>query len=363
MILGAAGNFGNKIATALAKTGAALILSGRTEESLNKLQDKIKITYPGISVKVAALNIKTGLNHYLQLLKPFVVINTCGPFQENDYSVAKSCIAQKIHYIDLADNRQYVAGFCDHLNDFTLANQCIAVTGASTVPCLSSAVLEHFKNQFKNFDSLKYGISPGQKTDRGLATVKSILSYTGKILKPYVGSKTSYGWQDLYRQKYPVLGSRLMANCDIPDLDLLPKIYGLKSIKFSGSSESFIAHLGLWSLSWLTRLNMINDLERHSALLLKLSHIFDCFGTGDGGMHMIISGKDENDNPKVLQWFIIAKNGHGPQIPTIPAIILTKKLVQNRLNIRGAKICLGLISLKEYLSELEGYDIEVYTYS
>ena len=363
MILGAAGNFGSKIAVSLAEAEISLTLVGRTEESLNKLQDKIKTINPKISIKIAVLDIKTDLDHYLQLLKPFAVINTCGPFQEDDYKVAESCIAQKIHYIDLADNRQYVIDFCDHLNETAIRNECVAITGASTVPCLSGAVLEHYKKQFKSLDSLKYGISPGQKTDRGLATVKSILSYTGKILKPYIGSKNSYGWQDLYKQNYPVLGSRLMANCEIPDLDLLPKLYGLKSIKFSGSMESPIVHLGLWLLSWLVRLGIMKNLVRYSELLLKLSHIFDYFGTNDGGMHMIINGKDENDSPKALRWFIIAKNGHGPHIPTIPAIILIKKLIRNKLKIKGARICIGFISLEEYLSELELYDIEIYASS
>lgn len=363
MILGAAGNFASKIATSLAKEGLSLILIGRTESSLNKLQIKIKMINPKASIKLAVLDIKIDLDHYLQLLKPLVVINTCGPFNGNDYNIVKSCITRRIHYIDLADNRRYVTGFCDYLNESAIKNECIAITGASTVPCLSSAVIEHYKDQFKSLDSLKYGISPGQKTDRGLATVKSILSYTGKILQPFAGSKSSYGWQDLYKQTYPSLGSRLMSNCDIPDLDLLPKFYGFKSIRFSGGMESYIVHLSLWFLSWLVRFGLIKNLERFSLILLKLSHLFDWLGTSDGGMHMIISGKDEKETMKVLQWFIIARNGHGPHIPTIPAIILAKKLVQNKLDIKGAKVCIGFITLEEYLSELKQYDVEVYAYT
>jgi hypothetical protein len=60
----------------------------------------------------------------------------------------------------------------------------------------------------------------------------------GKKLKRCAGYETRYGWQDLRLQKYPELGSRLMANCDVPDLDLLPDKYGIKKIRFSAGMES-----------------------------------------------------------------------------------------------------------------------------
>ena len=66
-------------------------------------------------------------------------------------------------------------------------------------------------------------LTAGQKAERGLATTQAILGYVGRKLKPCAGYETRYGWQDLHLQKYPGIGSRLMANCDVPDLDLLPQ--------------------------------------------------------------------------------------------------------------------------------------------
>ena len=87
-----------------------------------------------------------------------------------------------------------------------------------------------------------YGISPGQKTPRGLATVKAVLSYIGKPIKYLHENKIRYGWQNIYMQKYPILGNRWMGNCDIPDLDLFPKKFDIKSIKFSAGMENIILH-------------------------------------------------------------------------------------------------------------------------
>ena len=39
-----------------------------------------------------------------------VVVSTCGPFQTSGYDVAQACIARRIHYIDLADARDFVTG-------------------------------------------------------------------------------------------------------------------------------------------------------------------------------------------------------------------------------------------------------------
>lgn len=35
----------------------------------------------------------------------FSVINTCGPFDEKSFEVARSSVEARAHYIDLADNR------------------------------------------------------------------------------------------------------------------------------------------------------------------------------------------------------------------------------------------------------------------
>lgn len=46
------------------------------------------------------------------------------------------------------------------------------------------------------------------------------------------------------------------------------------------------------------------------------------------------------------------------QIPCVPAIILAKKLITGDLKERGAMACMGLITLEEYMQELEGFAIK-----
>jgi hypothetical protein len=356
LILRGYGNFGKRIAGALTKAGIPVVLSGRSREKAEALKSQLP---PGLA-EVSCFDAFTDLDEALDTLGPSVVVNTCGPFQTSGYSIAESCIRHGVHYIDLTDGRQFVSGITA-LDQQARRHDVCVVSGASTVPGLSSAVLDHFKSEFTAIDSLRFGISPGQQAERGLATTQAILTYVGKQLKPYAGHKRAvYGWQDIYRQHYPDIGKRWMANCDIPDLDLLPERYGVKSIQFSAGLELGALHLGLWGLSWLVRAGLPLNLTNFAKPMLTVSNWFDGMGSADGGMHVIITGKDHGGRAHTRTWYIVAFDGDGPQIPTVPAILLAKRLARQEISDRGAKPCISMVTLDDYLAELRGYNIRTY---
>ncbi|MFD2206387.1 saccharopine dehydrogenase family protein [Kiloniella antarctica] len=356
LILGGYGNFGKRIAKALTADGICVIITGRNKAKAENFCQEL----PKGLTNSACFDVTENLEAQLKKLKPVVVINTCGPFQNSNYSVAEICIDQNVSYIDLSDGRDFVTGI-NTLHDKATAKGIAVISGASTVPGLSSAVIDHFKDDFSEIKSITYGISPGQKAERGLATTQAIMSYVGQKFRTVKGDNTErFGWQDIYRQKYPKLGSRWMANCDIPDLDLLPEYYGIKRVRFSAGLELSAMHLGLWGLSWVIRLGLPVKLQNHAHWLLKVSNWFNALGTSDGGMHIILKGKDQAGKTLTKKWFIIALKGDGPQIPTIPAIILAKKIAHNQSNLIGAMPCVGLVSLEEYLHELTPYNIKTY---
>lgn len=354
LILGGYGNFGKRIAAALVKRGVPVIIAGR---DARKAQDHAT-ALGHKNATASGFDAETELPAYLQRLRPTVVVNTCGPFQQKSYNIAEACIAAKIHYIDLADGRDFVTGITA-LDEAAKAAGVSVISGASTVPGLSSAVIEHFLPAFSRIDTMRFGISPGQKAERGLATTQAILGYAGKPLRPAPGQATMrYGWQDIHRQAYPGLGKRWMANCDVPDIDILPARYPIRQIHFCAGLELPLLHLGLWALSWLVRLGLPLRLERYAGTLLKASNRFDRFGTADGGMHIILSGRDRQGNPHRRNWFIIAREGDGPQIPCVPAIVLASKLCGGTALPTGAYPCIGLVSLEEYLATLREFAIQ-----
>jgi NAD(P)-dependent dehydrogenase (short-subunit alcohol dehydrogenase family) len=357
LVLGGYGNFGKRIAAALARHQVPVTIAGRDLAKGQALAAQLQRLYPTVAIRAVALDALSPLDAHLQALGSRVVINSCGPFQNRDYAVAEACIRNRVHSIDLADGRAFVTGI-SQMDAAAKAAGISVISGASTVPGLSSAVLDHYRPEFSEITALKFGITPGQKAERGFATTQGILTYVGKPLRAVQGDVAPrYGWQDIYRQIYPILGARWMANCDIPDLDLFPSRYGIRRIQFSAGMESTFLHFGIFALSWLVRWGLPLDLPRHAGLLLKLSHCFDFLGGQDGGMHLVITGKDHQGRALERQWFIIAKNGDGPQIPCVPAILLAKRLINGTALPSGAVPCVGLLTLSDYLEELTPHAI------
>jgi len=199
LVLGGYGNFGKRISVALAAKGVPVIIAGRSRTKAQRLAQTI-----GPLATPLQLDIETGLGQALEDHAPCAVVNTVGPFQGQGYDVARAAIDAKVHYIDLADGRDFVTGI-SKLDKSAKDAGVAVISGASTVPALSDAVVSAFSGDFARIDRMKFGIAPGQKAERGLATTRAILGYVGRKLAPFPGIKPDvYGWQDVYRQHDPV---------------------------------------------------------------------------------------------------------------------------------------------------------------
>lgn len=353
LIIGGYGNFGSFISRSLAKQdNLDIMIAGR---SLNKARTLAE----EIGAEAVVIDIHAKLERHLQDIKPHIVIHTSGPFQSQSYEVAQACIKCGSHYIDLADAREFVSGI-GVLDQNAKQARVLAVSGASSVPCLTSALIEHYRIEFESLECLDYGITTAQKTTRGLATTEAILSYTGKPFKTLINGDQQdvFGWQALHARKYSQLGWRLLGNCNVPDLELFPIMYPeLKTVRFYAGLELPFIHTALWALSWLVRIGLVKKLESFASLLLKLSFLFDRFGSADSGFHMDLTGRDTGGQKKTLQFNLTARNGDGPFIPCMPAILLAKKLADDSIKERGALPCVGMITLNEYLDALGDLDI------
>ena len=181
LLLGGYGFFGERLATLLSEDDELrVIVAGRSVEKAQALVDRLQ--QKGAQAQLEAVSLdsqSSALASELQKLKVDALVNFTGPFQSTDYRVARACIAAKTHYIDLADARQYVLGIRE-LDSEARAAGVLVTSGASSVPALSSAVADHLATAFSSVTDIDIGISPGNQSDRGLATVAAILSYCGE---------------------------------------------------------------------------------------------------------------------------------------------------------------------------------------
>lgn len=356
LIIGGYGNFGSYITKTLSQDADLKItIAGRSEYKAKAFV----VDYP--KVDYAIMDITKDLDETLSRLSPDIVIHTSGPFQGQGYDVAMSCINHGCHYIDLADARDFVTGI-DTLNGLAKDKGVSVISGASSVPVLSSAVIDAYKSEFSKLEDIDYGIATAQQTNRGLATTAAILSYVGKPFKALIDGKSQdvYGWQNLHYQDYPQLGKRLMGNCDIPDLELFPKAYhDLKTLRFYAGTEIRFMHLGLWLMSWPVRLGWVKSLQPLGPMLVRIANKFDWLGSSNSAFHMRVSGVGADGTAHEKTVYIIARSGHGPYIPCIPAIVLARKLALDKTLQTGAYSGMGLVSLTEYLEGLKRLDIQL----
>ena len=313
-----------------------------------------------------------------------LVINCVGPFQKTDYKIPILCAELGINYIDLADARSYVASFSSSLNEIAKANGVHLVTGVSTVPGISSAVCDYLisRANLTSVERIEIGMSPGNKTPRGLATMESILGQAGKPFNRLLqdgSSQRVFGWQKLKRSSqedfHPKMENRKrwLSAINVPDVELLPKHIAkitnssmLPILEFRAGLENPAMHLGLWSLSWLVRAGLIGDLSRTAKTLKLVSEtapFYQWSGSNTGGMFVKLEGHS-GSKQKNITWRLYAGNGEGVQIPATPAVLLTERMVQNKMKSGqmivepGAYNCLSMFSRQEFMDHVGFYEIE-----
>ncbi len=361
LVLGGTGHFGARICRRLAKlSGSELIVTSRDQFRAEVLVDELSEKNPDSTISALSLDQESAdFEAELRAIKPFAVIHTAGPYQGQDYHVARACIAAGSHYIDLADGREFVTDFTV-LNEYALEAGVLLVSGASTLPGISSAVIAGLKDRFRQIDTIEISIAPAQRTPRGVGTVAAVLSYCGRPFQALADGQweTMHGWQDLRRQHYPELGSRLSAACDVPDLELLPRqVPGVTTVSFHAALDAAWEHVSLWVMAWLTRINVVADWSRYAPFFARISRPLSRIGSDKGGMTIRLTGSNADGQPAEVHWNLLALDNHGPEIPCTPAIVLVKKLLRDEILDRGAVPCLGLFTEQEFMQELAEFSI------
>lgn len=357
LVLGGYGFFGSRISQELAThQEIRLLIGGRNITRARALATALGLNPDqGIYIDAHAFN----LAQHLENLSVNTVIHTAGPFQGQDYSVARAAISAGSNYIDLADGRDFVAGI-ENLNLDARERGVFVTSGASSVPALSAAVVDRYLQNFSHLESIQHGIGSGARSP-GLATIRGIFGYCGKtFLRLEAGSwKNAYGWLDLIRYKFPApVGTRLLGGCDVPDLILFPRRYtSVRTVRFHAGFASPTGHLFVWMAAQMVRFGLIRTLAPLASPLHAISKIIEPLVSDKGAMFVSLQGIGLDGNSLNLDWHLVASQNHGPYVPCGASISLAKKLAQGEKLPFGAMPCMGLLTVEDYLSALQGYNI------
>ncbi len=359
VVLGGYGNFGARICRALAASpGIELVIAGR---DLRKAQ--ILAAACGHGATGAAIDAADPqLAQVLRALGAQLVFHTAGPFQQQGYGVALAVAGAGAHYIDRADGRRFVCDFPQALDSAFRQRQLLAITGASTVPALSSAVIDHLTVGWQSIHSIDFCIAPAQTAPRGVATMAAVLSYCGAPIQVWQDGRwaTQYGWASPQRVAFARLRPRLASLCDIPDLELFPAHYaGVRSVRFSAALEIGLSQRGMALIAALRRAGVIPRPEALAGVLNRAADGLNFLGSALGGMVVRVRGMDASGTPIQRAWHIAADHDHGPEIPCMAAILLARRLAAGTSDLTGAYTSTGQLTLAEFEPEFSKWGMAV----
>lgn len=351
VILGGYGNFGARIARRLSQdAGIQLVIAGRSVEQAQAFSSALPVKAESVAIDIN----QPDLAARLQSCGAELVIHAAGPFQQQDYHVPQAAAEAGCHYVDLADGRRFVCDFSSQLDYCFTKQKKLAITGASTVPALSSAVVNHLADAFASIESIDVCIAPAQSAPRGVATMGAVLGYCGEKIRIYQDGvwRDAYGWESPTRVEFARMVARRGALCDIPDLELFPACYpGVKTVMFRAALEVWIAQSCFAMLSRLRRWKLLPPMQRWAGVMHSAATMLDGLGTQLGGMVVTVRGLALDNQVKTLSWHIAADNNHGPEIPCMAAVLLAQKLAYGQLDGVGAMPCVGLLKLEEFEPE------------
>jgi len=352
VVVGGAGNFGARIVRALrGDPNIDLLVAGRRIISVPDAED-----VPGVSINID----KAGFAQALKVLSPGLVVHCVGPFQGQDYRVANAALAAGANYLDLADGRQFIAEFAASVNAQAASVGRVAISGASTLPALSSAVVDELRVGMSSLESIEVTIAPGQRAPRGKATLEAVFSYLGRPFLVWRKGRwrREWGWMDLQNTRLDI-GARLAAACDVPDLELFPARYtGVQTVRFSAALEFGVQHLTLWGLAALRRIGLPFPVARWAVSLNQLAGMFDTAAGEKGGMRVSVVGDRRDGGGRVRRtWQLTAPAMDGPEIPCMAAIVLARRLARGEIFQSGAFPCMGFLTLAEFTPEFARWKI------
>jgi NAD(P)-dependent dehydrogenase (short-subunit alcohol dehydrogenase family) len=359
LVVGGTGSFGARLVEGLvATTDLDVIIAARNVERAEALKAVLRARHPDRQIEAHGFDATTATADDLRRASVWCAVDAAGPFQTRKLVLVEAAIAARCHYVDLADGRDFVAAI-DAFDEAARVANVLIVSGASSTPALSNAVLDQLTKAWRRIDRIEVAISPGNRQPRGLSVIKAILTNAGQPIRVFRdGAWTrSRGMAMLVHRRMPGLGRRWLFLFDTPDLDLITKRFAPRcAALFRAGLELAIPHLALWALSKLVVIRLLPNLVPLARPLRTIAEWLRPRGSSRGGMSVSVEGVNRDGRAGTATWALIAEED-GPNVPILPALALIRSLADGRMSQRGAMPCVGLLTLADIAQEFNRFHI------
>lgn len=362
LVLGGYGTFGSRIVRLLARKDRwQIVVAGRSLARAEALVREIG----GTALSAMALDRDRLSAADLQAMAPWLVIDASGPFQGAQapaHPVVRAALAAGAHYIDIADAPDFVTGIV-RFDAEAKASDLVVVSGASSVPALSSAVVADLAREMDAVLEIETAISSSNQATLGRSVHAALLSYAGKPIRTlrFGTWRNVTALQDWKRVDIAVPGrspvaGRLVAPCEVPDNVLLPARYpGLRKAVFRAGTELGVLNRMAGLLARLVSWRVMASLAPLTGMAARAFGLFHRFGSARSGMIIDARGR-RGGVPVGRRWSVVAEQGDGLWIPAMAAALLTENIDRGRVA-AGAKPGVGLLTLAEFRAAFAPFEI------
>ncbi len=356
LILGGYGIFGGRLATLLAaEPRLTLVIAGRSMAKAKQFCDRLP---PGAQKIPMELDRDASLDGALAATMPDILVDASGPFQaygEAPYRVVEACLARGIDYLDLADGSDFVQGIAA-FDDEARQRGITILSGASSFPVLTAAVVRHLAMSLERVDSIEAGIAPSPYAGVGLNVIRAITSYAGQPMGLLRDGRPAVGYALTDSKRYTIappgmlpLRNLRFSLVDVPDLKVLPALWPeLRAIWIGAGPVPEVLHRMLTGLAWLVRLGILRSLLPFAGLFYRAINILR-WGEHRGGMFVVVAGTRAG-RPVERSWHLLAEGDDGPYIPSMAIEALVRHRLEGKRPSSGARPMIRELELSDYRS-------------
>jgi len=362
LIVGGYGIFGGRIVELLEnEPRLTLIVAGRslgraTAFCAKRARAKARLV-------PAAFDREGDLMQQLAARRPDVLVDASGPFQSyggGQYRVIEACLAQGVHYLDLADGAAFVEGVLAFDADARAAGVYV-LSGVSSFPVLTAAVTRRLSEDMARVDLIRGGIAPSPYAGVGENVIRAIAGYAGQPSTVRRDGRSAIGHPFTEQMRLTVappgrvpLRNTLFSLVDVPDLRALALLWpDAKTIWMGAGPVPELLHRGLIALSWVVRWRLLPSLLPVArAIHFVSNHV--TWGEHRGGMFVEVEGVDAANVPAKRSWHLLAEGDDGPLIPSMAVEAVIRKALDGRPPAPGARAAVRDIELEDYEKLFEG---------
>jgi Domain of unknown function (DUF4166) len=293
----------------------------------------------------------------LRALHPAIVVDASGPFQAYGavrYRLIEQCIANGMHYLDLADGSDFVAG----VREFDATAKAAGVyvlSGVSSFPVLTAAVVRRLSIGVAEIQSIRGGIAPSPYAGVGLNVIRAIASYSGQRIALRRRGEISMGRPFTESMRFVIavpgrvpLERKRFSLVDVPDLLTLADVWPQAADVWMGAGPVPVPlHWALTVFAWMVRIGLLPSLS----LMARPMHFVTNrvrWGEHRGGMFVEVRGLAADGNTVVREWHLLAEGDDGPLIPCMAIAAIIRNALAGNAPTPGARTALADVDLSDY---------------